>query len=291
MCPEFRPRGAITYDERILSFKWLDKVSLTTLEGREVIAMVFGEYQGQRFDRIKGQVDLVYAGGLFHLYATIKVPEDPPIKVKDFLGIDLGIVNLATDSDGHAHTGEAVEKVRRRRHEARRSFQRTGTKSARRRLKKMARREVNFRKDHNHVISKALVQSAKDTGRGIGLEDLTHIRERTTVRKKDRAKHSGWAFAQLQAFVTYKAKLAGIPVVIVDARDTSRRCSECGHIAKANRKSQVEFACLHCGHSDNADRNAARNVRDRARLRWLDLAANVDPGLEPSGSLAASPRL
>ncbi len=135
--------------------------------------------------------------------------------------MDLGIVQLATDSDGNLH-GEAVEKVRRRRHEARRSYQKTGTKSAKRRLKKLARKEANFRRNENHVISKALVALAKDTARGIGLEDLTHIRERTTVRRKDRAKHSGWAFAQLQAFVTYKAKLAGVPVVIVDARNTSR---------------------------------------------------------------------
>lgn len=94
VCPVFKPRGAITYDERILSFKGLDKVSLTTLEGRQIIAMVFGEYQGRRYDRIKGQVDMVYSNGQFHLYATIKVPEDRAIEVKDFLGVDLGIVNL-----------------------------------------------------------------------------------------------------------------------------------------------------------------------------------------------------
>ena len=289
--PVFKPRGAVTYDERILSFKGLDKVSLTTLEGREIIAMVFGEYQGERFDRIKGQVDLVYSAGQFHLYATIKVPEDPTIEVKDFLGVDLGIVNLATDSDGETFTGDDVETVRRRRHEARRSFQATGTKSAKRRLKKLAKREANFRKNENHRISKTLVQKAKDTDRGIGLEDLTHIRDRTTVRKKDRARHSGWAFAQLQSFVTYKATLAGVPVLTVDARNTSRQCHACGHIAKGNRKSQSAFVCLQCGHSANADQNAARVIGHRATLRWLELAAGVDPGLEPSGNLAASPRL
>lgn len=290
VCPVFKPRGAVTYDERILSFKGLDKVSLTTLDGRESIAMVFGEYQGQRFDRIKGQVDLVYRAGQFHLYATIKVPEDPTIEVKDFLGVDLGIVNLAVDSDGKTYTGEKVEKVRRRRHDARRTFQATGTRSAKRRLKRLSRREANFRKDHNHCISKALVQKAKDTGRGIGLEDLTHIRDRTTVRKKDRARHSGWGFAQFQDFVGYKAKLAGIPVLKVDARNTSRQCSACGHVDKANRKSQAEFVCVHCGYSSNADRNAARVIGHRANLRWLELVAGVDPRLKPSGNLAASPR-
>jgi IS605 OrfB family transposase len=198
--------------------------------------------------------------------------------------VDLGIVNLATDSDGNTYTGEAVEKVRRRRHESRRSYQKTGTKSAKRRLQRLARREANYRRNENHRIANDLVNLAKGTGRGIALEDLKHIRERVTVRAKDRAKHSGWAFAQLQAFVCYKAKLAGVPVVFVDARNTSRTCSVCGHCETSNRKSQSEFACQHCGFSENADRNAARNVRDRANVKWPDLVANDDPGLERRAS-------
>ena len=115
--------------------------------------------------------------------------------------------------------------------------------------------------------------------RRLGPNQNPHASERTTVRAKDRAKHSGWAFGQLQAFVCYKARLAGLPVIFVDARDTSRTCSACGHCEKANRKSQAEFACQHCGFSENADLNAARNVRDRARVKWLDLVASDDPGL------------
>src|SRR5262245_28774537 len=283
-CPVFRPRGAITYDERILSFKGLDKVSLWTLGGRILVPLVYGEYQKERFGRLKGQVDLVYRGGKFYLYATVELPEQAPIEVKDFLGVDLGIVNLATDSDGNVYTGDGVERVRRRRHTSRRSYQKTGTKASKRRLKRMARSEANYRRNENHRIANDLVKLAKGTGRGIALEDLKHIRERTTVRAKDRAKHSGWAFAQLQAFVIYKAGLAGIPVVIVDARNTSRTCSACGHCEKANRKSQAEFECRHCGHSENADLNAARKVRDRAIVKWLDLAAGDDPGLRSRAS-------
>jgi IS605 OrfB family transposase len=284
VCPVFKPRGAVTYDERILSFKGLDRVSLWTLSGRMILPLAYGEYQGRRFDRIKGQVDLVYRGGKFFLYATVELPDKAPIEVKDFLGVDLGIVSLATDSDGNAHAGAPVEKVRRRRHESRRSYQKTGTKSAKRRLKRLARREANYRRNENHRIANELVRLAKDTGRGIGLEDLSGIRERTTVRAKDRGKHSGWAFAQLQVFVSYKAELAGVPVVFVDARNTSRTCSACGHCEKANRKSQAEFACQHCGFSENADLNAARNVRDRANVKWLDLVASNDPGLRSRAS-------
>jgi IS605 OrfB family transposase len=283
-CPVFKPRGAVTYDERISSFKGLDRVSLWTLEGRMVLPLAYGEYQGRRFDRIKGQVDLVYRGGKFFLYATVELPDEAPIEVKDFLGVDLGIVNIATDSDGNVRSGEAVERVRRRRHASRRSYQKTGTRSAKRRLQRLARREANYRRNENHRVANELVRLAKDTDRGIALEDLNGIRERTTVRAKDRAKHSGWAFGQLQAFVCYKARLAGVPVVFVDARDTSRTCSACGHCEKSNRKNRSEFACRHCGFSENADRNAARNVRDRANVKWLDLVASDDPGLRSRAS-------
>lgn len=57
-CPTFRPDGAVTYDQRILGWKGVDKVSLWTLTGREVIPVVYGAYQAERFDRLKGQVEV-----------------------------------------------------------------------------------------------------------------------------------------------------------------------------------------------------------------------------------------
>ena len=60
--------------------------------------------------------------------------------------------------------------------------------------------------------------------------------------------------------MAYKARLAGVPLVLVDPRNTSRTCSQCQHCEKANRQSQAKFLCKHCGHSQNADRNAALNI-------------------------------
>lgn len=95
-CPVFRPDGAMTYDERLLGWKGPAHVSLLTLHGREVIAMVYGEYQAGFLPRMKGQVDLVSRDGTFYLYATIDVPENTPIDPTHFLGVDLGIVNIET---------------------------------------------------------------------------------------------------------------------------------------------------------------------------------------------------
>lgn len=266
-CPTFRDHGAVTYDERILSFKGVDRVSLWTLAGRQLIPLVYGSYQSERFDRIRGQVDLVYRKGRFYLYVAADFPEKPPVDVEDFVGVDLGIVNIATDSDGKVHSGDAVEKARRKHHNNRRRLQKKQTKGAKKRLKKLSGKEAAFRRHVNHCISKAIVRLAKDTGRGIALEDLRGIRKRTTVRRQDRARHSSWAFSQLRLFVEYKAKRDGVPLRLVDPRDTSRACAECGHVAKENRRSQADFECVACGHRDHADRNAARNIRARAECK------------------------
>src|SRR5690606_37816735 len=48
------------------------------------------------------------------------------------------------------------------------------------------------------------------------------------------ARLSNWGFHQLRSFVSYKAALLGVPVLLVDPRNTSRTCPECGHVAKEN---------------------------------------------------------
>ncbi|MGZ3302203.1 MAG: zinc ribbon domain-containing protein [Isosphaeraceae bacterium] len=92
------------------------------------------------------------------------------------------------------------------------------------------------------------------------------MRDRVSARSgEQRNRLSGWAFFQLRSFIEYKAKLAGVPVIAVDPRNTSRTCPECGHNEKANRKSQSEFECRACGHRSHADLVAARNIGSRAR--------------------------
>ena len=93
-CPVFRPEGAMTYDERLLGWKGSAHVSLLTLQGRQVVTMVYGEYQAGYLKRLQGQVDLVFRDGTFFLYATIDLPDETPIQPTRFLGVDLGIVNL-----------------------------------------------------------------------------------------------------------------------------------------------------------------------------------------------------
>ena len=277
VCPVFHQEGAMTYDERLMGWKGPAHVSLLTLQGRHVVAMVYGAYQAGHMHRLRGQVDVVYRDGQWYLYATIELPDTALLEPTDFLGVDLGVVNLATTSDGTTHSGDKVEACRTRYAQRRQRLQqaahvaqmdRKRPKNIRRALKRTARREAGFRRDVNHCISKRLVVDAKDTLRGIALEDLGGIRRDARFRRPQRARMTGWAFAQLGSFVTYKAELAGIPVVFVDPRHTSQGCSVCGHIARANRRSQARFSCKKCGYTTNADFNAALNIRARAIVRW-----------------------
>ena len=215
--------------------------------------------QGQR-----GESDLVYRNGEFYLLATCNVNEAPMSDVDGFLGVDLGVNNIAVDSDGTVQQGKTVKNVRYRHRRLRAKLQRKGTKSTHRRLKKLSGKERRFATWVNHNISKSIVAKAKDTARGIAIEALGGIRNRVTVRKSQRATLHSWSFAQLRRFIAYKATLNGVPVVAVDPRNTSRTCPACGCVAKANRPNQSTFLCTQCGFSGLADYIAAGNIARRA---------------------------
>jgi putative transposase len=264
--PKFRPHGSIVYDERILSWKGSDRVSILTIDGRAVMPWVTGAYQQARMDRVRGQADLIYRDGKFFLHVTIDVGDVPPGDPSEYLGVDLGLKNIASDSDGDTYSGAHLANLRNRHARLRAKLQKKGTKSAKRLLKKRRLKERRFAADVNHCISKAIVRKALDTGRGISVEELTGIRERTTVRKAQRRAHHSWGFSQLRMFLTYKAGLSGVPLVAVDPRNTSRTCPECGSVDKKNRPTRDLFHCRTCGHQAPADATAAIIIGRRAAV-------------------------
>ncbi|HEX6544485.1 MAG TPA: hypothetical protein VF040_22190, partial [Ktedonobacterales bacterium] len=101
--PHFRPYGAMVYDERILSFPRIDRASLLTLEGRVEVSFRFGAYAEGMLQRTRGQADLLYRKNTFFLAITVDAAEPtqpPPSDADEFVGVDLGIMQLATTSDG-----------------------------------------------------------------------------------------------------------------------------------------------------------------------------------------------
>lgn len=203
-------------------------------------------------------------GLVARLTLTFRIPKAEPVEGR-VLGVDLGLHALYKDSEGGEYRYPQVQRVRRRYAYDRRTLQEKGTRSAHRRLKAIGRREERFIRDVDHRAAKRLADTP-----GIGVmafEDLSRIRrlarKGTRTGRKRRNMLNQWPFSQLQEFTAYKAAAKGIRVVMVDPAYTSQRCNVCGYVDKGNRD-HARFDCLNCGHSDDADHNAALNIRDRA---------------------------
>jgi IS605 OrfB family transposase len=268
----FRLDAAHTFDDRCLSWQ-LDAgtVSIWTLAGRcKNLAFTCSPEQAKMLAaHRKGESDLVHRDGKWFLLATCDVPEPEPFEPADWIGVDRGIVNLATTSDGDNHQGHRLGRYRRWQARKRAELQAKRTRSAARLLKKRARREARHARHVNHTIAKQVVVVAARTGRGIALEELSGIRGRVTVPRDQRARLSSWPFHQLGEFIAYKARRHGVPYIEVDPAYTSQRCPRCGHTERANRPTRNHFCCRRCGLAGPADVVAGVNVRDRARSAWV----------------------
>lgn len=282
-CPQFGPRASIRYDARTYRLLPLDRVSLNTLEGRITARLLPGQRQHEMLcdpDWKIGGAEVLWRGGTYFLHVTQSKEAPDVTEADEAIGVDLGICNVATDSEGEQFTGAQVRAKRSRFVARRAALQRVGTRSAKRRLKQMSGRERRYMKNVNHTISKALIHKAVVSRKALALEDLTGIRESGTVRREQRYERHAWAFFQLRLFLTYKAAWAGVEVRLVDPAYTSQTCSRCGYCAAANRHSQSSFRCQRCGFSAHADFNSATNIALAARQ-----AANSSAGT----SVATSP--
>jgi len=266
----FSSDSSIIYDDRMISFKD-DQVSILTLNKRRKIPLIiYGEKPREYLKHRKGEVLLKIKNDKAYLHITCDVLEEPKKTPKGFLGVDLGIVNIATCSDGTNYSGSNIDKVRNKYQKLKSRLQKKCTRSCYRKLKKTSGRQSRFVKNTNHVISKQIIQKAKALDFGIALEELSKIK--TPVSKAQRLRHDQWSFYQLRQFIEYKSKFNGIEVFLVNSRNTSRQCSKCGHIDKNNRKTQNNFKCLSCGFSARADNNAAINIAAKASINRLNVA-------------------
>jgi putative transposase len=273
----FRPHAAQPFDARCLSWQLGGAgrdgtVSIWTVAGRLRNVRLVGNPRHLALLRSLpaiGETDLLHRDGVWLLHAVVDSPEAARQEpANGFLGVDLGIVNIATTSDGDRFCGSRLNRYRERQNRIRKRLQAKKTSSARRLLKKRRRKEARFTADVNHRISKNIVAEAERTGRGIAVEELTGIRARVRLRKPQRATLHSWAFAQLGQFLTYKAQRAGVVVVRVDPAYTSQTCHACGHVDKRNRRGQAVFQCGRCDFVGHADHNAAHNIAARGVVRW-----------------------
>ena len=252
---EFKPFGAITFDSRILSYKD-NSISIWTTNGRLKIPFIC--HRPDWLPHIKGEADLVTRRGKYFLLQTVEIPEEPIKDMEEFLGVDFGLINIATTSDGEIMSGEPLEKYREKRQKVRSSLQSKGTKGCKKVLKRLSGKERRTASIVNHTIAKRIVAKALKEEKGIALERLKGIRNSANKKgKKFRTRVGKWNFSDLRANIEYKAKRVGVPVVVVNPAYTSQTCSQCHKIGSRNGES---FKCPHCGYEAHADVNAAKNI-------------------------------
>ena len=265
-------------------------VRLSTTRGRVNIPFCLPEYAAYAIGCSVATADLIENKGRFYLHVVILLPEPEVLPDGSAVGVDLGVTRPAVTSDGKFLGKKHWREVVKRRFRLRRALQANGSKSAKRHLRCLAGRDLRFRRDCDHVLSKRILESAAP-GTVIVVENLTNIRRRVRARRGEakRRLHS-WSFAQLKLFLEYKAEAKGCRVVGIDPRHTSQRCNACGHISRGNRKSQSEFRCRKCGHRQNADLNAAKNIRDKHLVGWASGPSSGPPstGLSSQVSLPSN---
>lgn len=264
-----RRKPTVRFDLRTMSLRG-NLLTLSSMHGQKrqrfllpSIPAWFDERYPER--RLQAVTLVLDSNGLMaRLTLTFRIPKAEPVEGR-VLGVDLGMHALYKDSEGGEYRYPRVQRVRRRYAYDRRTLQEKGTRSAHRRLKAMSGREERFIRDVDHCAAKRLADTP-----GIGVmafEDLTRIRrlarKGTRTGRHRRNMLNQWPFSQLQEFTAYKAAAKGIQVVMVDPAYTSQWCNRCGYVDKGNRD-HARFDCLRCGHSDDADHNAALNIRDRA---------------------------
>lgn len=268
----FRSDAAHTYDDRCLSWNYDARtVSVWTLSGRvrHVRFACSAAALKQLTEHRKGESDLIERDGKLFLVATIDIAEPEVFDPKGWIGVDRGISNLATTSDGDSHCGRRLGRYRRWQARKKAEIQAKRTRSAAQLLKKRGRREARHATHVNHKVSKTVVAVAQRTERGLSLEQLQGIRERVTVPRDQRARQSSWPFHQLGSFIEYKARRAGVPFIEVDPAYTSQRCPRCGHTERGNRRTRDHFSCRRCGLAGPADHVAGVNIAQRGATAWV----------------------
>ena len=243
--------------------------SLNTIKGRIRVPFVcqgFDQYLDGTWQFGLAKVLHVGKKWYMHISATKTLSNYDLDSTQHVVGLDRGLRFLVTSYDEKGKVrffdGKRAVRTRRKFKRLRQQLQRKGTKSAKRRLKKIGQRENRWMTDLNHQLSKTLIDYYGPNTLFV-IENLTGVRHVTEkVRKDRRYEQVSWAFFQLGQFLTYKAHLNGCEVVQVAANYTSQRCPKCGRIRQANRDHDLHlYHCDRCGYSSNDDRIGAMNIQ------------------------------
>lgn len=205
----------------------------------------------------------------------VQIADVAPADLAPTVGIDMGLAQFATLSNGQAIAPlRALAQQQRRlsRYQRAVSRKKKGSCNRKKAVAKLANLHARIaaqRADWLHKLSSQIVKEHPV----IAIEDLKVAAMSASARgtadapgrkvKQKAGMNRGIldaAWAEFRRQLEYKTAALGGRVVAIDPAFTSQRCSECGHVDKGNRRTQSAFICLACGHAENADMNAAKNI-------------------------------
>ena len=229
-----------------------------------------------------GATELVKKGNDYFIHISyskeINIPK--PDNTFSPIGVDIGINNLAVSvaqSSVKFFNGRRVkwknEFFRKQRYKLICNF-------AYQELKRLKGRQTRYNDFQIHNIAKRIVEQAKKEDKAvIVMEDLSHIRDRAKINKKQKYQLHSWIFRRLQKTIEYKALWEGIPVTYVKASYSSQICSKCG---KLNKRNKHIYKCKYCGFECNADYNAGRNLQNFFRAICSGEQASINNASNPN---------
>lgn len=271
--PHFKGFTVLRFDKRTINFNkennhfdWWANIS--TIKGK-VKVPITGRKQAKLNDNFLS-AQLIYKNNAFYLNVIFEEEKEIPKeeKFEHFVGVDLGINNIATvvvlNRKGEVletkfFSGKQLIEKRRRFSDLRKELSK---KKLLNEIKKTKNRERNYMKDINHKISRKIINIAKKYPNCcVVMEKLKGIRKKIKYSKRFNKKFHNWSFKELQRFIEYKAHYNSIAVRRVYPAYTSQVCRNC--FGKMMRSSQSKAVCQTCKIEVNADWLGAVNVTKR----------------------------
>ena len=204
-----------------------------------------------------------------------ELSQNPIHPSKTAIGVDLGITKLISTSDGqyikpkNSFKANQAKLAKLQRQLSRKALFSQNWKKQNRKVQKLHHHIANIRHDYLHKITTSIsknhamiacedlkVVNMSRSASGSAIQHGRNVKAKSGLNKS--ILDQGWSM--MVNMLDYKQQWRGGLLIKVNPHYTSQTCFECKHIAKDNRQTQAKFECLKCGHSNNADINAARNI-------------------------------
>ncbi len=209
---------------------------------------------------------LVMNGRILSVNLVYKEAARHPPASAQAVGIDMGVNERMTFSTGETVTRRTPDRARERRLQRAVSRKQKGGNSWRKAVETFARfkRKAAVRNRNDcHVITSGLAARY-----GLICIEKLRINNMTaaggTRKRRLNREVLGQTWGVIRHQLSYKAEWAGRQLVEVDAAYTSRTCSKCREVQPKPRVYRL-FRCSGCGHVEDRDVNAARNILERGR--------------------------